>query len=391
MSDGNGSGGNTLSGGPAEPLPAEWAARASSGGSSSGTGAGAGAGRVGRIGDWSGTNQPASRNTGGGRLGTGGLGSSGPPPPPPSRPGESDDDEDERGSDQPLNFFTGGERSGLSVENPNAPRRSGPPSLVRDIFKKAAQRSAPAAPGAGGPSSHVFSGGGHTLGSDEVESTFIPDPNAPPPGEGDDEEVAIREITFWRDGFSIADGPLLKYDNPANQAILDAINSGSAPPSILNVRVGQPVEVRVARRTTEEYQPPPPKPAAPFSGSGNRLGAPVPEAGSSSGATMPGSYNAGSSSARVEPDSIQPRFEVDSSLPTTSIQVRLADGTRLTCRMNLTHTIGDIRNFVNASTPGAASRPYTIGTTFPNRILDDDKQTVESAGIKGSVVVQRWV
>jgi UBX domain-containing protein 1 len=142
-----------------------------------------------------------------------------------------------------------------------------------------------------------------------------------------DEEVAIREITFWRDGFSIADGPLLKYDDPANQAILDAINSGAAPPSLLNVRVGQPVELRVARRTTEEYQPPPPKPASPFSGSGNRLGAPVP--GISSEGVVPGAFaTASTSSARAEPDSIQPRFEVDTSLPTTSIQVRLADGTR---------------------------------------------------------------
>ena len=142
--------------------------------------------------------------------------------------------------------------------------------------------------------------------------------------------MAVREITFWRDGFSIADGPLLKYDDPANQAILDAINSGAAPPSLLNVQVGQPVELRVARRTHEEYQPPPPRPAAPFSGSGNRLGAPVP--GVSSEPSVPGAYGAGSSAgpstARVEPDAIQTRFEVDNSQPTTSIQVRLADGTR---------------------------------------------------------------
>ncbi|QRV95724.1 UBX (ubiquitin regulatory X) domain protein [Ceratobasidium sp. AG-Ba] len=385
MSGDNNSGGNTLGGGPAEPLPAEWAARTSGGGSSSG----GGAGRLGRIGNWGGTNQPAPRNTGGSRLATLRDLASGGAPPPPSRQPESDDEDEAPG--QPLNFFTGGERSGLSVENPDAPRRSGPPSLVRDIFKKAAEGSASHTPEPSGPSSRFFTGGGHTLGSDEIDSTYIPDPNAPPPGE-EEEEVAIREITFWRDGFSIADGPLLKYDDPANQAILDAINSGSAPPSLLNVRVGQPVELRVARRTTEEYQPPPPKPAAPFSGSGNRLGAPVPEDGGSGSTTMPGSYTGtGSTSATVEPDAIRPRFEVDNSLPTTSIQVRLADGTRLTSRMNLTHTVGDIRNFINASTPGAASRPYTIGTTFPNRILDDDSQTVESAGIKGSVVVQRWV
>ncbi|KAF8594705.1 SEP-domain-containing protein [Ceratobasidium sp. AG-I] len=391
MSDGNGGGGNTLGGGPAEPLPAEWAARASSGSSSRG-GGGGGAGRIGRVGAWGGSTPPA-RSGAAGRVSTlRDLSSSAPAPAPsPHRHGGSDDDDDDEApSDQPLNFFTGGERSGLSVENPDAaPRRSGPPSLVRDIFRKAAEGSS--APGAESEdsSSHVFSGGGHTLGSDEIESSFIPDPNAPPP-DADEEEVAVREITFWRDGFSIADGPLLKYDDPANQAILDAINSGAAPPSLLNVQVGQPVELRVARRTHEEYQPPPPRPAAPFSGSGNRLGAPVP--GTSSEPSVPGAYSSAGSSAgpRVEPDAIQTRFEVDNSQPTTSIQVRLADGTRLTCRMNHTHTVGDIRSFINASTPGAASRPYTIGTTFPNRVLEDDKQTVESAGIKGSVVVQRW-
>ncbi|CAE6508094.1 unnamed protein product [Rhizoctonia solani] len=385
MSDPNNSGGNTIGGGAGEPLPPDWAARTSGGSSNSNRGSGAG--RVGRIGDWGGTNAARGGSSRGGFATLRDLAASNPPPP--SRRPAEDDDDDEEDNGQPLNFFTGGEHSGLSVQNPEASRR-GPPNLVRDIFKKAAEGSSanPPAPANDEPRSSVFAGGGHTLGSDETESTYIPDPNAPPPKEEDEEEVAVREITFWRDGFSIADGPLLKYDDPANQAILTAINSGSAPPSVLNVRVGQPVELRVAQRTQEEYHPPPPKPATPFSGSGNRLGAPiVPEGASGSGSgssSMPGTF------ANSEPESVRTRFEVDNSLPTTSIQVRLADGTRLTCRMNLTHTVGDIRNFINASTPGAASRPYTIGTTFPNRTLDDPTQTVEAAGIKGSVVVQRW-
>ncbi|CCO28767.1 UBX domain-containing protein 1 OS=Emericella nidulans (strain FGSC A4 / ATCC 38163 / CBS 112,46 / NRRL 194 / M139) GN=ubx1 PE=3 SV=1 [Rhizoctonia solani AG-1 IB] len=383
MSDPNSGSGNTLGGGPGEPLPPEWAARAG-GGSSSGS-RGGGAGRLGRIGDWGGTNTSSRGSSRGGFATLRDVASSNPPPPS-RRPADDDDEEEE--DDQPANLYTGGEHSGLSVQNPDAARRSGPPNLVRDIFKKAAEgSSANAAAAAEEPRPTTFTGGGHTLGSDEIESTYIPDPDAPSRPQ-EDEEVAIREITFWRDGFSIADGPLLKYDDPANQAILNAINSGSAPPSVLNVRVGQPVELRVAQRTKEEYQPPPPKPATPFSGSGNRLGAPTTSAepsGSGSGSTsMPGTFS------NAEPEAVRTRFEVDNSLPTTSIQVRLADGTRLTCRMNLTHTVGDIRNFINASTPGAASRPYTVGTTFPNRTLDDPTQTVEAAGIKGSVVVQRW-
>lgn len=123
-----------------------------------------------------------------------------------------------------------------------------------------------------------------------------------------------------------------------------------------------------------------------FSGSGNRLGAPVPEVtGSSSGASgsssaMPGGFPSAAAAAAsaspaassgAERQSLSTRFEVDQSKPTTSVQIRLADGTRfvlfngyssisqrlaiqcfglfrLVCRMNLSHTVGDIRNFINA-------------------------------------------
>lgn len=36
------------------------------------------------------------------------------------------------------------------------------------------------------------------------------------------------------------------------------------------------------------------------------------------------------------------------------------------------------------------ARPYTIGTTFPNRTLEDNTQSIEAAGLVNSVVVQRW-
>jgi UBX domain-containing protein 1 len=100
-----------------------------------------------------------------------------------------------------------------------------------------------------------FSGSGHTLGSDEVESTFVPDPNVvdgesfalfivfpfrsllPPciiaccsPGcatLGDDEdEIAVRHLHLWSDGFSIEDGPLMRYDEPGNQELLRSIQQG---------------------------------------------------------------------------------------------------------------------------------------------------------------------
>lgn len=41
-----------------------------------------------------------------------------------------------------------------------------------------------------------------------------------------DDEVIKRTLTFWRNGFSIEDGPLLTYDDPKNQEILQAFNTG---------------------------------------------------------------------------------------------------------------------------------------------------------------------
>ncbi|KAF8592017.1 SEP-domain-containing protein [Ramaria rubella] len=321
--------------------------------------------------------------------GPGGLGGMGGPG------GDDEDDEGPEGDEHDAgeNWYAGGERSGISVENPD--RRQGN-NVVRDILRKAAEAgSAPQLPSApSGP----FSGSAYTLGSDEVDSSYIPDPNesqAADPAE--DQEVATRHITFWRDGFSVEDGPLLRYDEPANAQLLEEINTGHAPPQILNVRVGQPVELRVTRRLNEDYIPAPARPLGTFEGQGHRLGAPVPEISGASASrdspSIPGAFPSPSTStgAGAERTSIQTQFAVDQTLPTTSVQVRLADGTRLVARMNLHHTVGDIRNFINASRPGSSSTPYTIQTTFPNRVLEDVTATIAQAGLKNSVVVQRLV
>ena len=143
----------------------------------------------------------------------------------------------------------------------------------------------------------------------------------------------------------------------------------------------QPVELRVAKRTSEPYTPSKHSgTAGTFVGAGSRLGAPTPaalERGGSSTVVMPGAFPSGSvgastsASATAAPDiaNINTRFEVDQTLPTTSVQIRFADGTRydshallllvltaqsvvfhrrMVCRMNLTHTVMDLRNVINA-------------------------------------------
>jgi len=320
---------------------------------------------------------------------------------------DSDDDSEGGKEDEGESWFAGGERSGISVQNPNRPGGNDPGgNLVRDLLRRAAESGPPSESARSHSRSSAFAGGGHTLGGDDVESTFIPDPNAATRQE--EEETAIRHLTFWRDGFSVDDGELMRYGDPTNDAILTQINSGHAPPHILNVTPGQPVELRVVKRLSEDFVATPPskrRDGGVFAGEGHRLGAPVPSVGtpddSGSSGAMPGTFPPASSSrigggspapsASRGAESINPRFEVNQTLPTTSVQIRLADGTRIVCRMNLTHTVGDIRNFINASRPENVTRPYTINTTFPITTLGDDKKTIKDAGLVNSVVVQRWV
>ncbi len=114
-----------------------------------------------------------------------------------------------------------------------------------------------------------------------------------------------------------------------------------APPSALNVRSGQNVELRVSKRTQEDYVPS--KGSKAFGGGGHRLGGAspsVPDTGAGE-TSMPGSFPSASgtvqnpsSSSEGNRASFSTKFEVDQTQPTTGIQIRLADGTRLVIYLN---------------------------------------------------------
>ncbi|CAG8538659.1 414_t:CDS:10 [Paraglomus occultum] len=288
---------------------------------------------------------------------------------------EAEDDEEHE------NLFAGGEKSGIFTQNPSVKASS----LVGDILRKAAEGGRAAAEDdvAKPTKPSYFGGTGYRLGSEDEPSVVIPSSAGSGSHEPEELQPVVRHLTFWRNGFSIEDGPLMAYDDPANKEFLQAINSGRAPLQLLNVKTGQPVDMRVARRLDEDYKPPPKKPSAPFSGSGQRLGSLVTAVATSSSAS--------SSASSASPTQRPTEFQVDESLPTTSIQVRLGDGTRMVARFNHTHTIGDIRNFINASRAGEASRDYTLQTTFPTKELTDESQTLTDASLLNSVVVQRYI
>jgi UBX domain-containing protein 1 len=237
------------------------------------------------------------------------------------------------------------------------------------------------------PQSH-FAGRGVTLGGDDAPSRVVQD-NAPPAPR--QRERVQQVLHLWQDGFSIDDGDLYRYDDPQNAAALALIHSGRAPLELLNVEPGQEVNLQIDLKKETKFVKPKLK-YKPFSGSGYRLGSPVP--GSSSGTVEPTTTAApaAASTAQASSAAEAPAVAVSDSTPTISLQIRLGDGTRLQSRFNTTHTVGDVYGFVDSASPASRQRPYALMTTFPSKELADKSAVLgDLAEFKrGGVVVQKW-
>lgn len=225
-----------------------------------------------------------------------------------------------------------------------------------------------------------------TLGGDGVESRSIPDPNGPT--QSTSGEPIERVLHIWQDGFSIDDGELRRFDDPANQLDLSMIRSGRAPLHLMNVQHDQAVDVKLEQHDTP-YKALPRK-YKPFSGSGNRLGSPVPGAPAAAAAAAPAASRISAATSGAAPSSPIP--DIDPSQPVVTIRLQLPDGTRLPARFNTTTTLGDVYNFIGRASSETQTRPWVLVTTFPNKEHTDKSLVLgEMAEFKkGGTAVVKW-
>lgn len=228
-----------------------------------------------------------------------------------------------------------------------------------------------------------------TLGGEGVESRAIPDPLGPARSASSPQE---RVLHIWQDGFSIDDGELRRFDDPANQADLQMIRSGRAPLHLMNVQHDQPVDVKLHQHDTP-YTPPP-KSFKPFSGAGHRLGSPVPGAGAaeSASASESSAPAAGTTATTASSSSPNAGPTVDSSQPTIMLRIQMPDGTRLPARFNTTNTVGEVYGFVQGASPETRSRAWILATTFPNKEHTDKSLVLGEMPEfkKGGTAVVKW-
>jgi len=128
----------------------------------------------------------------------------------------------------------------------------------------------------------------------------------------------------------------------------------------------------------EDYIPPPKPKLQAFSGEGHKLGSPAPQV----------KFSRSTEHQAAQADS-KPTTPLDESQPVTSIQIRLADGTRMVSKFNHSHTVGDVRRFICASRPQMAGMNFVLMTTFPNKELKDDTEELSEANLLNAVIVQR--
>ncbi|CAI5462074.1 unnamed protein product [Closterium sp. Yama58-4] len=334
---------------------------------------------------------------------------------------EDDEDYEDDDDDDREEYYAGGEKSGIAVQDPN--KRRGPGGLaarggggggaldVDDIFARAQQQGArqgtsadlDAGAGAGGGARRgagAFSGVGRTLGGSSGEGAgggagaeaATGQSQGGLAGEGGGEggrRVVRHTVTFYLNGFTVDDGPLRQLHDPANAAFLKSIlERGECPRELQSADPNEDVELNLLRNNSEWTPPPEPKYVA-FSGQGRTLGDGA--ASDSQPPPQPPAAAAPAATGPTNPQAPAGGLQVDEAQPVTSIQVRLADGTRLVARFNHSHTVAHIRAFIDAARPaGTATRRYSLQTMgFPPKRLEDESETIAAAGLVNSVIVQR--
>ncbi|XP_075491304.1 plant UBX domain-containing protein 3-like [Primulina tabacum] len=271
---------------------------------------------------------------------------------------ESDGDPDF----DPQECYTGGQKSGMLVQDSSRSRAADDVDAIFDQARQsgAVQRSVEhLLP----PTSRSFTGTVRLLSG---EASFTP--HHP--------EVINHYIICWRNGFTVDNGPLRMLDDPESASFLESISMSECPKELAPADKRTKVLVSLTRKD-ENYQEPQTN-HLPFQGVARTLG--------STSDMEPSNIVITALTAAPNPS---PTLVVDNTQPSTSIQLRLADGTRLIAHFNNYHTIRDVRGFIDASRPDVPPTYQLQMMGFPPKQLTDLCQTIDQAGIANSVVIQK--
>jgi len=186
------------------------------------------------------------------------------------------------------------------------------------------------------------------------------------------------KVVFWKNGFSVNDGQLRTGESAEDQAFLHSIHEKrECPAELLSEAAGKEPVVDLVDKSGQEYVAPPKPKYVAFSGSGQSLG------GGNSTASAP----------VVDPSApimaSDYKLELNESEKTTKLQLLFHDGSKIVQKFNLTHTVLDIRLFMESQKPLPMGTCFELMTTYPPATLSDHSITIEAGGLKGQAITQK--
>jgi UBX domain-containing protein 1 len=133
------------------------------------------------------------------------------------RSDSSDNDDDKR-----PDLYAGGHASGMAIQPNRGPQESDP--LVDRILESARQAALQAdhSEDESPKPMRAFQGAGRTM----ADSENVAPPTSVTNSENTKPKRRKAVLTFWKEGFSIDDGPLRGYEDPQEKQLLETILAG---------------------------------------------------------------------------------------------------------------------------------------------------------------------
>ncbi|GAX85737.1 hypothetical protein CEUSTIGMA_g13152.t1 [Chlamydomonas eustigma] len=277
--------------------------------------------------------------------------------------GGPDSDSDDH--DDVNDYYAGGKASGQLIRG--APEeKKGKGDKVSGVFDRARNSGAV---------------DGSTADLEEPSKTFKGSGRTLTGGESSNQATSkTHVITFYRNSvFTVDNGPPRSINDPSNFRFIESISKGECPEELEPDAPGMALNVNLVRKEEDYAEPEKPKYHA-FQGSCRTL---------ASSSTTSSSADATASALPPPGGVLAGEWKgVNEDLPVTSLQLRMADGSRMVARFNHSHRVSDIRRFIRASRPDMQA-PYHLMTSFPSQVIQDEDKSIEESGLLNAVIIQK--
>ncbi|EDW00647.1 UBX domain-containing protein 2B [Drosophila grimshawi] len=196
-------------------------------------------------------------------------------------------------------------------------------------------------------------------------------------------EQSVVILHLWSEGFTLGEGPLRLYEIPENDRFLRRVMRGDFPNEMLEL--GQRMELTVRDHTNTSYRELSRKQ---FMGFGRALSSPPSSLVTADGALSPTEQQQEQQQQEQEQSAID-SLQLNRQTGMTTIQFRLADGSRISAQFNTTHNVGDLYRFVRMARPQYASENFLLMTAFPrNELIETDQRPLAETNLLNVVIIQ---